>query len=97
MLLVDEDVGHAALVGHLLKSVLDVGAIVYTDKRSAINLHRYADIRGRRLTNLVELKSVELGAGLGQKLLGGLAVGAVRLGEDGCKESASRLRLYMLL
>jgi hypothetical protein len=44
-----------------------------------------------RLTDLVELKSVELGAGLGQQLLGGLAIRAVRLGEDGCAKSASRL------
>lgn len=44
-----------------------------------------------RLTDLVELKSVELGAGLGQQLLGGLAVRAVRLGEDGCAKLASRL------
>lgn len=41
---------------------------------------------GAQLTDLVELKGVEFGAGLGQKLLGGLAVGAVGLREDGCSE-----------
>ena len=43
-----------------------------------------------RLTDLVELKSVKLGAGLGQELLGSLAVGAVRLGEDGCAKLVGR-------
>ena len=41
------------------------------------------DSSARILTNLVELEGVELGAGLGEQLLGGLAVRAVRLGEDG--------------
>lgn len=90
MLLVDENVGHAALAGHLGKSVLNVGTVICTDGRSALASHKYADTTGRRLTDLVEFKSVELGAGLGQQLLGGLAVRAVRLGEDGCEESASR-------
>ena len=85
MLLVDEDVGHAALAGHLGKSVLDVGTVIYTYKWSAIEFPENADTTGRRLTDLVELKSVELCAGLGQQLLGGLAVRAVRLGEDGCE------------
>ena len=57
----------------------------------AAGFHELAQQTGRR-TDLVELEGVELCAGLGQQLLGGLAVGAVRLGEDGCAESAKGLQ-----
>lgn len=35
-------------------------------------------------TDLIELDGVVLGAQLGEQRLGGAAVGAVRLAEDGC-------------
>lgn len=36
MLLVDEDVGHTALAGHLGEGVLDVGTVIYKDKLLAV-------------------------------------------------------------
>lgn len=81
VLLADEDVGHRALLGHLLEGILYRGAVVcMSGQRMVVDGEG-----GVRLTNLVELEDEGLCAALAEEALSGLAVRAVRLGEDSCK------------
>lgn len=80
MLLVDEDVWDGSLAGDFLEGSLHVRSIGY-------NLISMMLMRGAgvKLTLVVELDNVDLGLVLdllGQEGLGGLAVLAIRLGED---------------
>lgn len=92
MLLVDEDVGHRALVSHLLERILNGSAVLCRKGESVSRDYKYDAERiarsigrmARRHTDLVQLNGEVLGAFLGQESLGGLAVGAVGLAEDGC-------------
>lgn len=89
MLLFDVDVGDGTLARDLLESVLESRAI-------GCELS-VADIVSRKpwvkLTNFVELKELVLGVQIIQSLLGLLAVGAVRLGEDNCENVSYRATL----
>lgn len=80
VLLGDEDVGNTALVGYLLQGILNGGSIICICHVSMQMI--WIGFVGYR-TDLVELESVVLCAEPGQELLGGLAVRAVRLGENG--------------
>ena len=83
MLLVNEDVGHASLVGHLLEGILDRSAVVCASEVSGCVT--VLDMGGVQLTDLIQLDDVWLDALLAQQCLGSLAVRAVRLGEDSCE------------
>jgi len=84
VLLVDEDVGHGALLGHLLQSILDGSAVILETGVSSDRNN--IQILLARHTDLIKLESEEFGTLLREKSLGGLAVGAVGLGEDSCVE-----------
>jgi hypothetical protein len=96
VLLADEDVGHGALARDAFECVLESGAVLYTNgtvstyrvKRDLGSEHasrrqrlRMGE-RGVKHTNLIKLHQKVLCALLAQQRLGGLAVGAVGLGED---------------
>jgi hypothetical protein len=80
VLLLDVDVGDGTLARDLLESVLKSGAISCELSVADIGSEK----SWAKLTNFVKLEELVIGVQFIQSLLGLLAVGAVRLGEDNC-------------
>lgn len=79
VLLVDVNVWDGGLPVHLLESGLDSRSILCLISASMPRL----EVGNGKHTDLIKLDGVELGVHLGKELLGGIAVWAVRLAEDG--------------